>query len=468
MLHPLSLAIVAIASLPAADIAPSSRFSIEPYLQDVRADSAVVVFTTEAVSVALVHYEGAAGQKGAVVSGPAQTHKVRLHGLSSGVRYRYTVSVRRQGDLTGVESVSEPSEFTTMAPGLPFLFLVYGDCRDRDSDHHLVVRAMLRERPDLLVQTGDMVSRAGDTGQWRRYFAAVAPLIRSVPMYPALGNHELRGDPEASHFFKYFIIPASSGPERKRRPVYYSFRYGNSLFLSLDGNSPLDAEQAVWLERTLDDAAKDSTIRHRFAFVHQPPYSVGAYCGSDRLQRRLVPILRRHDVRAVFAGHEHAYQHLERGGLRYFVTGGGGAPLYTRSTSCNFEDDMALRLFRAEHHYLRVQVDGDAATLMAISKDGEVLERVLLHEPVVPDSDYGPLPPTFAEARNPPSVGSPQVVRKTPVSPAASRLRPSLPLFFLVLSTMAMIVGLLLLTAPRARRRDDLMPHAKRRGRRNP
>lgn len=128
---------------------------------------------------------------------------------------------------------------------------------------------------------------------------------------------------------------------------------------------------------------------------------------------------------------------------------------------------MALRLFRAEHHYLRVQVDGDAATLMAISKDGEVLERVLLHEPVVPDADYGPPLPTMAAARNPPAVGSPQVVRKPTATPAASRFRPSLPQFLLVLSSMAMIVGLLLLTAPRARRRDDLMPHAKRRWRRH-
>jgi len=446
-----TLAVVA-ATVPASDVAPSSHFSMEPYLQDVRADSVVVVFATEVPSVALVHYDGASG-KGAVVSGPTQQHKVRLSGLSSGARYRYTVSVRRQGDLAGVEAVSEPAEFTTMAPGLPFLFLVYGDCRDRDSDHQAVVRAMLHERPDLVLQTGDMVSRAGDVGQWRRYFAAVAPLLRSVPMYPALGNHELRGDPEAAHFFRFFVIPS----ERKRRPAYYSFRYGNSLFVSLDGNSPLDHEQAVWLERALDEAAQDQSIRHSFAFVHQPPYSVGAYCGSDRLQRRLVPILRRHGVRAVFAGHEHAYQHLERGGLRYFVTGGGGAPLYTRSTSCNREDDMALRLFRAEHHYLRVQVDGDAATLLSISKAGEVIERVLLHEPVVPDDEFGPPPPTLASAPPLPPVGSPA---------PSTRFRPSAALFLLVSSAMAMIVGLLLLTAPRARRRDDLMPQARRRTRR--
>ncbi|HND10676.1 MAG TPA: metallophosphoesterase [Pseudomonadota bacterium] len=447
-----------VAAVPAAqvvekDLAPSSRFAISPYVQDVQKDSAVIAFATDAPSMALVHFDGPGG-RGAVMSGPQQHHKVRLTGLSAGTRYRYTVAVRRQGDLTGVESMSESAEFATMAEGLPFLFLVYGDCRDRDSDHQAVVRAMLKERPDFVLQTGDMVSRAGDVGQWRRYFAAVSPLIRSVPMYPALGNHELRGDPDASHFFRYFVIPG----DRKRRPVYYAFRYGNSLFVSLDGNSPLDHDQSVWLERTLAEASQDRSISHMFAFVHQPPYSVGAYCGSDRIQRRLVPILRRYGVRAVFAGHEHAYQHLERGGLRYFVTGGGGAPLYTRSTSCNFEDDMALRLFRAEHHYLRIQVDGDAATLMAVSKDGEVMERVLLHEPVVPDSDYRVGPPVLSQSRVPPS---PPVGASSPGQP--SRTRPSAPLFLLLTSALAMVVGLLLLTAPRSRRRVDLMPDARRR-----
>ncbi len=435
------------------DLTPSSRFAISPYVQDVHKDSVVIAFATDSPSMALVHFDGAEG-RGAVMSGPREHHKVRLDGLKAGVRYRYTVSVRRQGDLTGVESVSESAEFATSAEHLPFLFLVYGDCRDRDSDHQAVVREMLKERPDFVLQTGDMVSRAGDAGQWRRYFAAVSPLIRSVPMYPALGNHELRGDPEANHFFRYFVIPS----ERKRRPVYYAFRYGNSLFVSLDGNSPLDHDQAVWLERTLAASQKDASVRHVFAFVHQPPYSVGAYCGSDRIQRRLVPILRRYGVRAVFAGHEHAYQHLERGGLRYFVTGGGGAPLYTRSTSCNFDDDMALRLFRAEHHYLRVQVDGDAATLLAVSKDGEVIERVLLHEPVVPDDDFRLAPPVLAAAQQTPTPP----VGASPTSPG-NRQKPSAPLFLMITSALAMVVGLLLLTSPRARRRVDLLPSARRR-----
>jgi hypothetical protein len=60
-------------------------------------------------------------------------------------------------------------------------------------------------------------------------------------------------------------------------------------------------------------------------------------------------------------------------------------------------------------------------------------------------------------------VGSPPL----PTSAQPPRFRPSALLFLLLVSAMAMIVGLLLLTAPRARRRDDLMPHARRKVRRS-
>ena len=67
--------------------------------------------------------------------------------------------------------------------------------------------------------------------------------------------------------------PFAEPPPRRRRPVYYAFRYSNSLFVALDGNSPYDGDQAAWLERTLgeidrsvvdelilvDDASQDAT-----------------------------------------------------------------------------------------------------------------------------------------------------------------------------------------------------------------
>ncbi len=458
------------------------RFTFAPYLQDVSSEGVVVAFSTDVATTGTVRVYASAWPNApeeafpggeplskalqAVYSSPPNLHhRVRLVGLRPGTRYRYTVAVRRLTDPAPLETLTSVAEFSTAPQRGSFVFLVYGDSRDRDADHASVIHAMLPEHADLVLQTGDMVSRASDEAQWRRYFAAAAPLMRSTPLYPALGNHELRGEPDALHFHRLFVLPSGSlaYASHRRRPVYYAFRYSNSLFLILDGNAPNDHEQAAWLERKLQSAQADSTLRHTFAFVHQPPYAVGAYCGSERLVRRLVPILQRYAIRAVFAGHEHAYQHLERAGLRYFISGGGGAPLYYRSQACNFEDDMALRMFRAEHHYLRVQVDGDSATLLAINKYGGLMERVQLHEPLQ-EAPPAPLPPrglppldSGDEEDNVPDL-SPQAPRPyeapvvgvsatapPPKSLSARRLMNSDagPMLLLWLSSIALLAGLL-------------------------
>ena len=454
---------------------PAANFIVHPFVQDIRETSLVVSFTTDRPAAGVVRIDET---HATFLSALGTSHRVQISGLKPGTRYRYTVAIRSIGPAgpggllgePGPEVSDPPAEFNTVPaePGRPFVFLVYGDNRDREADHAAVIQRMLPEHADFVIQTGDVVGRANDEYQWRKFFRAAGPLLRSVPMYPALGNHELRGDPDAAFFFRYFALPG--GGTNRRRPVYYSFRYGNSVFVALDGNSPHDAEQASWLEKTLATTSLDRTVRHVFAFVHQPPYSVGAYCGSERLQRRLVPILQRYQVRAVFAGHEHAYQHLERAGLRYFVSGGGGAPLYTRSQSCNAEDDMALRLFRAEHHYLRVQIDGDAATLVAISKSGELMERVLLHEPVPLDRPEIPEEPQILAAEAPSAAADPAPRRHPPgpnvTAPPKPSLAGTLLLLLLWASGLLVVGGLLMLTTPQLlggrRRRQDLQPSARR------
>jgi len=480
-----------------------ARFTFAPYLQDVREESLVIAWATDVVTSGVVQvFEPAAADNTAegpapqgqgwtlrfVSTSPAGIyHRVKLTGLAAGKRYGYVVLARRSADQPWTETATPLSEFNTASARGPFVFLVYGDTRDRDGDHAAVVQAMLAEHADLVLQTGDMVSRASDEGQWRRYFSTAAPLLRSAPLYPTIGNHELRGDLAAAHFRRLFVLPGGpfSPPFHRRRPIYYAFRYSNSMFVALDGNSPYDLEQTAWLERTLRGSQADSSIRHVFVFVHQPPYAVGTYCGSERLARRVVPILQRYSVRAVFAGHEHAYQHLERSGLRFFISGGGGAPLYVRSRACSREDDMSLRLFRAEHHYLRVQIEGDAATLLAIDRKGGLMERVVLHEPVraTPPAPRSQLalglaapPPTdiIEGAEEPQSshqLGLPllamskQAETLTAVEPPApppsigplhaGMVQGSGPLLLLWLSSVSLIAGLFLLSrdlSPRARR----------------
>lgn len=364
-----ALTVLLVTCLGGAGTASAARFEVAPYLQDAREGSVVVVFETDVATEAAVVVSLPSGERR--YASPKDTHhEVRVDGLPPG-RHPYRVVA---GDAT-----SEPAELAPAVTGEDFSFLVYGDDRDRDADHARVVAAMRREPADLLIQTGDMTGDAGEEALWRRFFSIEAPLLASTPMYPALGNHELLHDPDATHYHRYFALPsfdvASEDTER-----YYSFRFGNALFLALDGNASHHQPQAEWLGRTLDGAARDPKVRHVFVFFHQPSFSVGEFCGSAAEQGLWVPRFERAGVRAVFTGHEHIYERLERNGIRYFVSGGGGAPLRQRGAGCPAYDEEALRKLRSVHHFLRVRIHGDEALLAAITDEGEVFDEVRLHE----------------------------------------------------------------------------------------
>jgi hypothetical protein len=115
-----------------------------------------------------------------------------------------------------------------------------------------------------------------------------------------------------------------------------------------------------------------------------------------------VPAFERAGVRAVFSAHDHAYERLERSGVRYFVSGGGGAPLHQQSAKCPPYDREALKLFRAAFHFLRVEVRGDEALLDAVDADGQTIEHVALHEPPAPPA----APPTPVPYRDLPGPRS--------------------------------------------------------------
>ena len=314
-----------------------------------------------------------------------------------------------------------------LAPRDHFTFLVYGDNRDRDEDHRRVVQAMLGGPADLLIHTGDMTGDGGDDGLWRRFLDIEAPLLATAPLYAALGNHEFLHDPTAAHFHHY--IPLPDGAEPKSDPRWYRFRFGNALFIALDGTHSRDHAQHDFLERALVEADRDPSIRHKFVFFHQPPFAAGDMCGSAAEQGLWVPEFAHHGVRAVFTGHDHAYERLERDGIRYFVSGGGGAPLHHESAHCPRYDREALRKFVATHHFLRVRVNGSEVTLDAIATSGEVIDHVRLDAPAekgptpppVPFQDPSPHGPQMIDARMNPRLSDGVRADQFPIPSAAPR-----------------------------------------------
>ena len=263
-------------------------------------------------------------------------------------------------------------------------FLVYGDTRDFGASHRQLVDRMAQEPADLVLHTGDIVSAGSDDAAWKTFLAADAPLL-AKPFHAVAGNHEYAGDPTLSSLQRFLPAPTPATVVGEHTGVavgasgtlrYYAFHEANALFIALDSNHSNDPLQAAWLSGTLHAADSDPAVRHVFVFFHHPPFSVGDMCGHAVEDGLWLPEFVHHRVRAVFVGHSHSYQHLERRGVRYFVSGGGGAPLDRDLGDCQEWDREALITYRSEHHFLRVRVRGDDVSVEAIDSAGGRIERV--------------------------------------------------------------------------------------------
>ena len=355
-----SLALALALTTGAYSVADAAHLTIGPLVQSVGPDHFTVIFETDQPTT------GAVKVGVQEVATPLGTHhEATLTGLAPESKHGYSVLLAGQ-PVDGGEVVTAPPDGASR----PVTFLVYGDNRDaRPEVTAALVTAMIKEGAAFALHTGDMVASGGDEAKWHDFFDGEKAMLRNLPVFPVAGNHELHADEGASHLLRYYSAPA---PFRAHR--WYAFRWGDLAFIALDGNQMVE-EQTRFLEAELA-AAKGA--RHVFVFMHQPPLSTGHHCGAGAYQAAWVHLLEAHHARAVFAGHDHAYERLERGGIRYFISGGGGAPIYEERMDCNAADHSARRAYSAEHHYLRVRITGEEVdvAVQRLGSDDPPIETV--------------------------------------------------------------------------------------------
>ncbi len=255
---------------------------------------------------------------------------------------------------------------------------VYGDVRGGHATHRRLVEAMLGEPLDLIAVTGDMVLHGNDEADWQRFFTITAPLVATTAYLPAVGNHDLGWD-EADGSMRAEDVFTLPPPPRDRPPgtYWYSYDLADVHLVFLDSNAYERVEQEAWLEQDLA-AARARSVRAILAFTHDGPYSRGYHKGNGIARTRYVPILANHHVEYLFSGHDHLYQRGEAGGIRYIVTGGGGASLYPVSCgvpsrpACKVLDGMIT--IAREHHYLTITISGTSLEICVRREDGRLLE----------------------------------------------------------------------------------------------
>jgi len=228
-----------------------------------------------------------------------------------------------------------------------FTFAVLGDNRGGYDGwiapvFRQIVQSIAAERPELVVNTGDMICGRADEPllrkQWDAYKDAISAL--KMPVYHVPGNHDIEDAASARLWREYW------------GKTYYCFDWAGCRFIILDTETDearIGQAQFKWLKQQLDSAA----ARPVFIFLHRPLFPCGIYVGysldafpeeRDRLHRLF--LRHRQRIAAVFMGHEHQYHHEQRDGIRYYITGGAGAPPYASEKEGGF------------YHYLLVHVAG--------------------------------------------------------------------------------------------------------------
>jgi acid phosphatase type 7 len=386
-------------------------FAKGPYLQELGSDGVTVRVEVDPPQAVTLEIAPAPGGSAAADAGGAKRleskeakafHSLRVGTLEAARKYAYTV---RAG------AASQGGTFTTAPKDdakAPFTFLVYGDNRSDRVAHASVVRVLQQTPSDFLLNTGDYVEDGRDASDWQTFFDVEGPLLRDRCMFGCVGNHELIE--RAGDSYLRYLGPTSDpaqGPPR----LYGSFRWGNARFFTLNGQDTFDSGPEIeWLKGALDKAATEPGLAWRIAVVHFGYRSAGPHGDNPRMLSAGVDrLLKDKKVDVVFSGHDHIYERGDYQGMRYVVSGGGGAPLYRVKQPL-----PSTRKVEPAYHFVSVEVSETVVKLVAKRLDGSVLDAC----------SFGAKPGWDCDAPAPP-VGAPSSVPASPPPASASRAASS-------------------------------------------
>src|ERR1035441_9707303 len=175
---------------------------------------------------------------------------------------------------------TEPAELQLQV-STPFHFVAYGDSRFHDPKdieaanpavRQALVQAIAQTNPAFISFGGDIVYNGYDKNDWKVWDSETAVWrTNKIPIYPALGNHDLHCDEKVAlaNYFERF-------PDLKNSR-YYSVRAGNTLMLVLDSSQDeTSGPQGQWLGEKLDHLSGNTDFV--FIVLHHPPYT----SSSDR------------------------------------------------------------------------------------------------------------------------------------------------------------------------------------------
>jgi len=245
---------------------------------------------------------------------------------------------------------------------------------DNERATQLIFASILQEHPNAVVHLGDMVAMGFDRYSWAPIDTFRAQLRRlHIPLFPALGNHELllytKHGEEA--FTQRFPYVSKTG---------YSVRIGRLAVVILNSNiSKLtDAEekdQESWYTATLSTLEADTTIKMIAVGCHHSPFTNSTIVTpSEEIQHTYLPLFfQTKKCRLFVGGHAHASKRFRIKGKDFFVVGGGGGlqqPLLIGEDQ-RWEDLTPLKARKRMFQYLsgKLTATGLVLTVRMLKED---------------------------------------------------------------------------------------------------
>ena len=270
-----------------------------------------------------------------------------LSGLALSTTYHYRLSGNGK-------TIAEGYFATRKKRGEPSRFVAFGDNSYGDPGQRAVAYHAYQAHPDIIVNTGDNVYESGRDCEYAQYFYPIynagipdpkvgAPLLRSVPFYTVMANHDVHHKDAqkrpAADFDQYRdalayytamhlplngpALPPSPTPvlgdaaliaefkqaagARFPQMANYSFDHGDAHFLCLDSNDYIDPTSSA-LQAFIASDLQATDARWKFVVYHHPAFNAGAEHYKEQHMRALSPLLEAHGVDFCLHGHEHVYQ----------------------------------------------------------------------------------------------------------------------------------------------------------------
>jgi murein DD-endopeptidase MepM/ murein hydrolase activator NlpD len=293
-----------------------------PYLQMQTDDGITVRWRTDIATDSVVRFGSAPGNlnQSVAVGGARTEHEVALQGLGTDSTWYYSV-----GDSGG--PIAGDASYTLSTAPVPGLAAdtrvwVLGDSGTANADARAVRDAYktwaATDPADFVLMLGDNAYNDGTDAEYQAaVFDTYPEVLRQLPLYSALGNHDGQTADSATQsgpYYDIFTLPAGGemGGLASGTEAYYSFDYANIHFVCLDSydtdRSP-GGTMLTWLENDLALNQQPWVI----AFWHHPPYTKGSHNSDSEsllidMRTNALPILEDWGVDLVLTGHSHSYE----------------------------------------------------------------------------------------------------------------------------------------------------------------